>query len=297
MADAMATGTDSSGATTELVLNDPAKSYGLLDVWRRRYLTRLLIRKEVRVRYQGSALGLLWTYVKPLIRYLVYFLVFGYVLGIGERIENFAIYVFAGLVVVTFFNEALSSATRSVRGNAPLLNKIFLPREMFPLVSVMVSTWHFVPQVVVLLFFAVVSGWAPTWTAVGYALAAFVMVFLFVVGMGLLFSTLNVFFRDAEQIVEIVTLLAFWSAPVMYAWTFVRDVIGDGALLTLYLSNPLAIAVEFFHQAFWAPTVAEPTPAPDLSVAIWVASGVVVILLVAGQYVFANKQGRFVQEL
>ena len=199
--------------------------------------------------------------------------------------------------MVTYFNEALSSATRSVRGNRGLINKIFLPREMFPLVSVMVSTRHFLPQVVILMLVAAATGWRPSWAAVGYAIAGFAIVFFFVIGVGLIFSTLNVFFRDAEQVVEIVTMIAFWSAPVMYSWTFMADVIGEGALLTLYLSNPLVVAVNCFHEAFWASTVDNPIGLPDNPAAVAIALGIVVATLAAGQALFARLQGRFAAEL
>lgn len=293
----MATQTTTSPPGTVPPLVDPARSHGLVDVWRRRYLTRLLVSKEVRVRYQGSFLGLLWTYVKPLIRYFVYFFVFAYILGVGDRIENFAVYVFAGLIVVTFFNEALISSTRSIRGNSGLINKIFLPREMFPLVSVMVSTRHFLPQLGVLLVITAFNGWSPSWTALGAAVAGFALIFFFLVGLGLIFSTLNVYFRDAEQVVEIVTMVAFWSAPVMYSWTFLRDVIGDGWLLTLYLSNPLSVSVNLFHEAFWAPTTDNPIELPDLAVPGSIAVGIVITTLVVGQVLFSRLQGRFASEL
>lgn len=276
---------------------DPAKSYGLIDVWRRRYLMRLLVAKEIRVRYQGSLLGLLWTYVKPLVRFTVYFLVFSYIFGLGDRVENFAVYVFSGIVVLNLFLEALASSTRSVRGNAGLINKIFLPREMFPLVSIVVSTRHFLPQLVVLIVVAAAYGWTPTWESLASALAGFTIIVLFLVGLGLIFSTFNVYFRDAEQIVEIITMVAFWSAPIMYPWTFLRDVIGDGWLLTLYLSNPLTVAVNYFHEAFWAPTTENPVDFPDLSVAGPVSVAIVVATLVVGQVMFSRLQGRFASEL
>lgn len=293
----MATDTASRGGVAQIPLVDPAKSYGLLDVWRRRYLTRLLVSKEIRVRYQGSLLGLLWTYVKPLVRFTVYFFVFGYVFGLDDRVQNFAVYVFSGFVVLNLFNEALTSSTRSIRGNAGLINKIFLPREMFPIVSVMVSTRHFLPQVGVLAVIAAVYGWTPTWVSIGAALAGFAMIVLFLVGLGLLFSTFNVYFRDAEQVVEIVTMVAFWSAPIMYPWTFLRDVVGDGWLLTLYLSNPLTVAVNLFHEAFWVPTTDHPVEFPDLSTAGPIAVAIVLVTLVVGQVMFSRLQGRFASEL
>lgn len=281
----------------EVPLADPAKNYGLLDVWQRRYLVRLLVAKEIKVRYQGSIFGLLWTYVKPLVRYLVYLVVFGTVLGIGRSIENFPVYVFSGLIVVTYFNEALTSATRSVRGNRALITKIFFPREMFPLVSVIVSTRHFLPQVAVLLVISGIYGWRPSWASLGAALAGFTLIFLFNIGLGLVFSTLNVYFRDAEQVVEIVTMVAFWSAPVMYSWTLVADVIGYGWTLDLYLSNPLAIATQLFHQAFWLPTVDDPGPLPDLAVPAAISVTIVLVTLVLGQLIFTRLQGRFASEL
>jgi ABC-2 type transport system permease protein len=278
-------------------LVDPAGSRGLLDVWHRRYLVRLLVGKEVRVRYQGSVLGMLWTYVKPLVRYFVYYFVFGFVLGLNRQIENFPVYVFSGLIVVMFFNEALASATRSVRGNRALITKVFLPREMFPLVSLMVSTRHFLPQVGVLLVIAGVYGWRPSWAALGAALLGFAVIFLFLLGLGLVFSTLNVYFKDAEQVVEIITMVAFWSAPVMYSWTLIANVIGYGRALDLYLANPLAISVTLFHEAFWMPTVSDPGPLPDLLAPGLISAAIVIATVIVGQVLFSRLQGRFASEL
>jgi ABC-2 type transport system permease protein len=168
---------------------------------------------------------------------------------------------------------------------------------MFPLVSVMVSTRHLAPQVVVLMIVAAFFGWRPSAAAFAYALMGFAILFLFLVGLGLIFSTLNVFFRDAEQVVEIVTMVAFWSAPVMYAWTFLADVIGEGPLLTLYLSNPLAVSVNLFHEAFWAPTVDSPLALPDMLVPGMLCGLIVVGSLVIGQLAFVRLQGRFAAEL
>jgi ABC-2 type transport system permease protein len=278
-------------------LESPAKSNGLAGVWRNRYLARLLVKKEIKVRYQGSFLGLLWTYVKPLVRFLVLYFVFGYVLRVAERVENFAVYVFSGIIVVSLFNEALASSTKSIRGNRALINKVFVPRELFPLVSVMVSTRHFLPQLGVLVVIAVVNGWLPSWHSLLYALAGLTILLLFLVGLGLIFSTLNVFFRDAEQVVEVINMVAFWSVPVMYPWTFIAETIGEGPLLTAYLSNPLNIAVNCFHEAFWAPTAENPIPPPDLLTPVLASTGIVVATLIVGQVVFTRTQGRFASEL
>ena len=110
----------------------PGVGAGLLDVYRRRYLLKLIVRKELRVRYRGSVLGLAWSYVKPLVQYVVLFFALGIVLRVGDQIPNYALYMFSGVIVINFFSEAFSNATRSIVSNAALVKKIYLPRELFP---------------------------------------------------------------------------------------------------------------------------------------------------------------------
>ena len=119
--------------------NEPGSGRGLLDVVRRRYLLSLLIRKEVQIRYRGSALGWLWSYVKPLVQFLVFYVALGIFLGLSGSIEYYPIYLLAGITIVTFFNEAFSNGTRSLVDNAALIKKIYLPRELFPVASMFVA--------------------------------------------------------------------------------------------------------------------------------------------------------------
>ena len=111
---------------------------GLRKVLDRRHLLAMLVRKELRVRYRASVLGLGWSYVKPAVQFVVYFVALGLVLR-QNAIGDYAVYLFGGLVVVTFLSEALGNATRSVVANGELVRKIFLPRELFPVSSVCVA--------------------------------------------------------------------------------------------------------------------------------------------------------------
>ena len=107
----------------------PGVGAGLLDVYRRRYLLKLIVRKELRVRYRGSVLGLAWSYVKPLVQYVVLFFALGIVLRVGDQIPNYALYMFSGVIVINFFSEAFSNATRSIVSNAALVKKIEAKRQ------------------------------------------------------------------------------------------------------------------------------------------------------------------------
>jgi ABC-2 type transport system permease protein len=278
-------------------LLEPDASGGLLEVFRRRYLLRLLVRRELRARYKSSMLGLGWSYVRPAVYFCVYFFIVGYVLGAGRKLEDFAIYLFSGMVLVNLFNEILHSATRSVTGHAALVRKIFLPREMFPVASVLVSLVHFVPGLVILLVAAVPAGWRPDPGALLGAVAGFAIIVMLGLGAGLLLAAGNVFLRDLEQAVDVTSAVIMWSAPVIYPWTFMRDN-APGWVLDIYLINPLVTAVSLFQRAFWQPGVDSAyTFPPGLGLRTVGSLAFAVMVLAIGQQVFAAAQRRFGQEL
>jgi ABC-2 type transport system permease protein len=279
-------------------LVEPGRGGGLLDVARNRFLLRLIVRKELRVRYRGSVLGLFWSYVKPGVQFGVYFLALGVFLKLNQTLEDFAVYLFSGLVLLNFFGEAFGNAARSVVRNAPLVKKIYLPRELFPVATTYVAAIHLLPQVVVLLLGALVSGWRPSVTALAAALLGFAIVAVLVTGLGLLLSALNVYFRDFENIVDLLLVVVVWLSPVLYPWTFVREALGSGWLLELYLANPLTLAVQLFQRAFWAPGVERGADlVPDLFARGAVALLASLVVLVLGQLAFSRLEGRFAQEL
>ncbi|MCB5283206.1 MULTISPECIES: ABC transporter permease [unclassified Arthrobacter] len=271
---------------------------GLADVYRRRYLLRLLVAKELTVRYRGSILGILWSYVKPGIQFGVFYFALGIFLGQSKGTENYAVYLFSGIILINFFTEALSNASRSMVANGGLIKKIYLPRELFPVASVWVAAVHFFPQLLVLLIACVFTGWQPNMLQILVAIPAFLLVALLAIGLGLLFGAANVYFRDAENLVDLLLMVATWASPVLYSWTQVRAALGP-TLTFVYQMNPITIAVEAFHYAFWFPTTDGTAELPPNLLTIWLPAGLVVGLLtvVAGQLTFRRLEGRFAQEL
>lgn len=283
----------------------PGHSHGLLDVFRWRFLLRLLVRKELRVRYRGSVLGLLWSYVKPAAQLAVFYVAMGKFLRLSDRLPNFVIYLFAGIVVVNFFTEVFRNTTRSIVENSDLVKKIYMPRELFPVSSVWVAIVHLVPQLLVLVIAALFTGWRPGGLNLLAIVLALVLTGGAALGLGLLFGAVNVLFRDAENLVELILMMATWISPVLYTWQLVRDALSD-QWWTLYQLNPITPAVELAHYGFWLPSaevserLAETGQAalPD-QFGIWLGlAGVVTVLLLAfGQFVFHRLEGRFAQEL
>ena len=288
-----------AGQTDQLI--KPGTGLGLLDVYGDRFLLKLLVRKEIKVRYRGSVLGLLWSYVKPLVQFLIYFVALGIFLNLQRGTPNYAIYLFSGIVLVNFFTESLSNATRSIVDNRDLIRKIYLPRELFPVATVWVSAAHFLPQLLVLVGACLVVGWAPSLLQLAAVVLIFVMVAILGTGLGLLFGAVNVYFRDSENIVDMIVMVVTWASPVLYLWSMVQKVMGDW--FWIYQLNPMTVAVEVFHWAFWEPTlkadqlVNDASPPGMLTLWLPIALLITLAVLFLGQWTFRRLAVHFAQEL
>lgn len=282
----------------------PGKSRGLIDVVRWRYLLYLLVKTGVTTRYRNSVLGWTWSYVRPGAQFLVFWVVLGLFLNLSRDLGNYAVYLFSGIVVINLFSEAFKNATTSIVGNAPLVRKVFLPRQLFAVSSVFVAFIHFLPQLGLLLIVCLFMGWIVNITVMSVlaVFAGIIIVSLFALGTGLFFGALNVRYRDSENIVELLLLLATWASPVLYAWTMVQDAVNKLGwpqwIVELYMLNPITQGVELFHYAFWRPvTETTLTMPPNLAWnTLWTFLIAVATLLI-GQFVFRRLEGRFAQDL
>lgn len=275
----------------------PGANRGLLEVFRQRHLLSLIVRKEVQIRYRGSIFGWLWSYVKPLVQFFVFYVAIGVFLGMNGRVDFFPIYLLSGITVVTFFNEAFANGTRSLVDNAPLIKKIYLPREMFPIASMLIAAVNTVPQIIVVVAIALFFGWSPSIVSIAAIVLALVIVAVLASGLGLFFGSINVTFRDAQSFVEIILMVAIWASPVMYAWTQVAQVVPEW-LFVLYCLNPITAAVELFHYGLWYPLgPTNGSPLPDLWMYGGIALLISVVALAVGQFVFRRLEGRFAQDL
>ncbi len=281
----------------------PYPTGGLAEVFRRRYLLKLLVQKEIQARYSGSVLGLLWSYVLPLIRFSMYYFVIGLVLGLHKDIPNFPIHMFSALVFVHFFTETFSAGTRSVIKNKALVRKMAMPREMFPVSSVIVSAFHGLPQTLILVVALVFVGWEWDPAAIVAFIIGFAIMALFGTGLALMFSAFNVFFRDFAQVVATLTLFTHWLVPMIYPYSRVaKSSLGDSPLLQLYLANPLTEAVLLIQRAFWVPTCpqARVCTGPYAMPPHLFERGLVMVLvglvfLWFSQRTFARLEGRFAE--
>lgn len=283
-------------ALTDPEYSTPGKSKGLWDVFQQRYLLSLLLKKGIATRYYGSVLGWAWSYVRPAAQFVMYYLVIGVLLGADRGMKFFPVYLFCGIITVNLFSEALRSSTNSITGNSSLVKKLYLPRELFPVSSVGIALVHFLPQAAVLLTICLFLGWTVTWMQVFAFIFGLALVLLFALGLGLFFGSINVAYRDAGNVVDLILMFSTWASPVLYSALLLKERAPEW-LYNIYMVNPVTAAVELFHNVFWLP-VAAGSPRPDnILLNACIALGIALVTLFIGQITFRKMEGNFAQNL
>lgn len=274
----------------------PGASKGLWSVvTTHRYLLRRIVRKEMLVRYRGSILGWVWSYMKPTVQFLVFWLALGVGLGRNGAVTAYPIYLLSGIILLNFFTEAFGNATKSLPDNANLVQKIYLPRELFPVSSVLIALINFLPQVVVLVVVCLIFGWHPSLLSIVAIVCGVGIIGILATGLGLFFGAINVSFRDAQNFVDLILLVAMWGSPVLYNQSVFAQ--GPHWIEVVYNLNPVTPAVELMHQGFWGAVVSDQSQVIGFTWYTLIAFLSSVVILVVGQLVFRRLEGRFAQDL
>jgi ABC-2 type transport system permease protein len=190
--------------------------------------------------------------------------------------------------------------------NGALLKKVWFPREVLPLTSFVVSAVNFIVQFgVLILAFLLFNSW-PQVGSLLYLIPIFLIVFPVAFGMSLIFSVLNVRFRDTQFIVEVGLILGFWLSPILYPWTFAHQFLAGlpfGAFWQqLYLLNPFGLVVMAAQQALWPPMGTEAGKAyqffdSPFATRLWLAVLASWVFLYIAQRIFARMAGTVVVDL
>ena len=271
-----------------------------------RELLTALLGRELAGQYKGSFLGLGWTLIRPLVMLFIYAVVVGQFLGAARSVEQFAIFIFVGLIFWNLISSSISSGSTSMTVNGALLKKVWFPREVLPLTSFVVSAVNFIVQFgVLILAFLLFNSW-PQIGNLLYLIPIFLIVFPVAFGMSLIFSVLNVRFRDTQFIVEVGLILGFWLSPILYPWTFAHQFLAGlpfGAFWQqLYLINPFGLVVMAAQQALWPPMGTEAGKAyqffdSPFATRLWLSVLASWIFLYIAQRIFARMAGTVVVDL
>jgi len=241
-----------------------------------------LIARDIKLRYRGSLLGVLWTLVNPVAELLVLLFVFGTVLHL--RIPNFGAYLFLGLIVYGWFQTSVSFATNAVVGNRDLVRRPGVPTVLLPVVTVASNLVHFLLSLPILLGLLLLNHTPITAATVSLPLVIAVQ-FLLILGFSYPVATLHVWFRDTQHLLRLALQLLFYLTPVFYE---VSDV--PARVKWIYQVNPLAHMVAVYRsvllQGEW--------PSAGSLIYLTLFSSV---LLAAGIASFRRASHRFPDEL
>jgi lipopolysaccharide transport system permease protein len=254
-----------------------------------RQLLSSLLRREVRQRYKGSALGILWSYLQPLLMAGIYSLIFS-VLWRSHTTEHYPVFVLCGLAVWAFFQSAVMTGTTSIVDNSSLIKKIWFPREIVVVSAVLshalAACVMFALVVPAGLYFTP-SAIETVWILV----PVFALFILLACGISLLLATANVYFRDVAHLVGVIFLPWYFLTPVLYSFSTLPGATRHPHLITLLrYGNPVAPYVEVIRGAVLDGTF------PPLIEAIYVLV-VGPAFFGLGLWVFQRREDTFAMEL
>jgi homopolymeric O-antigen transport system permease protein len=255
-------------------------SLNFRELWEYRELLYFLTWRDVKVRYRQTALGATWAIIQPFFTMVVFSLFFGRLAKIPSDGVPYPIFSYAALVPWTFFAYALNQSSNSLVGNANLIKKIYFPRLLVPLSSVLSGAVDFALAFLVLLGMMLYYGEIPTAHALLLPLF-FLLAMATSLGVGLWLSALNVEFRDVRYVVPFLVQFWLFATPIAYPSSLLSE-----PWRTLYGINPMVGVVEGFRWALLGTNTA-----PGLIIAVSVL--VALALLVAGAFYFRRMEKTF----
>ena len=239
-------------------------SYNIASGLRYQYLLSNLVRRDLKVRYRNSILGVLWSLLNPLLMVIVFSLVFAELIP-REDIRQYAVFFLVGLLPWQFFTGSMISGATSVTNSTQLVKKVYFPRLLLPTASTISNLVNFLIALTVLVALLFVSGLGLTIHSL-WVLPILITQIIFILGLVFLFSSLNVFYRDVIMILNVVLLAAFFLTPIIYPLDWLgetRTVMGitfSPAVVMRWL-NPMASIIDGYRTVLWG-TMGSSGPAP-----------------------------------
>lgn len=242
-----------------------------------RFLLYELIKKDIRLKYRSSILGVLWTLLEPLLTMIVLTLVFSELLGRGD--QYYPVYILTGRLLYGFFSNGTKAALKSIRAHSSMIGKVYVPKYMYPVASILSNYVIFLISLIVLIGVSAVMKVKPT-LYLFEAVVPLTIIAVLTLGAGMLLATLNVFFRDLEYLWGVALMLIMYTCAIFYK----VDSITNHAWI--FKINPLySVIVNFRNAVFGQPL--------DMY-HLWFSMGFSFALLLIGTFVFWRKQDDFI---
>ena len=247
-----------------------------------RELLKTNVKKDIRGKYKGSFLGVLWSFLNPLLMVAVYAIVFPYIMRI--KTDNYLQYLICGVIPWNFFTTVMGLGMGSIKNNAGVIKKVYFPREILPISATLSGLVNFFIACLIIILFCVFGGLGLSWHIL---LVPFIALIQFVItaGMVLGLSAINVYIQDTEYIIQFFINLLFYATPILYEATLLPERIR----WVLYL-NPLTHLIETYRDLFMYHTL------PSLT-SVGYLIFITLIVLFIGYAIFKKLEKGFAEEV
>jgi ABC-2 type transport system permease protein len=256
-----------------------------------RFLLRELVIKRIKLQYRSSVLGVLWTFLQPLLTMIVLTFVFSMVFGKNSAaVVNYPVFLLSGRLLYDFYSQSTKRAMKSIRGNASIIKKVYVPKYIYPLSNVISNFVTFVISLSVLvcfiLYFYFFSDKPPIINANVFLAPVPILILLILsLGVGLILCTLEVFFKDIEYLYEVFCTLLFYMTPIFY--TVDQLNINNELIKYVLMANPLYSITQMFRACV---LFGEPINPNHLLYSL----GFSLVTLLIGFWAFYKKQDKFI---
>lgn len=261
-----------------------------------RYLLKELVKKNVKLQYRNSVLGMFWTFLQPLLTMIVLSVVFSNLFGrSGSGVVNYSVYLLSGRLLHDFFTQSTKRGMRAIRTNSSIIKKVYVPKYIYPLSSVLSTFVTFLISLIVLavviVFFNIIGKdpVAISWQII-FAVIPVIVLFFMSLGIGMILCTLDVFFKDVENFYDVFTLLLFYITPIVYTVDKLGFAPGSWQE-TLLKINPMYGILDMFRAAVLHST--EFFAYFNIN-QLWYTMGFTAVMLVIGFALFYKCQDRFI---
>ncbi|MBR6033843.1 MAG: ABC transporter permease [Clostridia bacterium] len=252
------------------------------DLYQYRELLKTSVKKEVRGRYKNSFFGVLWSFLNPLLQIAVYAIIFPIILK--NNIENYVVFLCAGLLPWTFFTAAVSQSSFIFISNTNIVKKVYFPREILPISVVTSSLINFLISVIIVIALSLVYGMGLSWYLVFFPIIVIVQ-YIFQLGISFIVSAITVYFRDIEHFIGIALQVLFYATPIVYDAATI-----PGSFQIIMKLNPMAYFITAYRSIFYYHTM------PDWG-GILLMLALSIVLIVVGYLIFRKLQKGFAEEL
>lgn len=254
-----------------------------------------LVRTDFKLRYQGSLIGYAWSLLKPLLLFVILYVVFVYFLKVGRDIEHYPVYLLLGIVIWNFFTEMTVQSLGSIVGRGDLIRKIKIPRWMIVISTSMSATINLFLSLIVVAIFMVINGVNFSVYGVCMLMVYIAITYLLGLGLSLLLSALYVKFRDVSYIWEVILQAGFYATPIIYP----LQMITSPLLQKILLLNPMALIIQGARHDLINPaqTISFATAWSSQPLMLAIPIAVILIISVVGGLYFKNQAKYFAENI